>query len=270
MMSQWLKSATAQLLAAGIETARLDALVLLEDVTGKNRAHLLAHPELEITTEQQNTLQTLLERRLQHEPLAYIRGKTEFYGREFTVNQQVLVPRSESESLLELLSEYGDVGSVIDVGTGSGALAISAKIDHPAADVYGLDIDANCLAIARKNAAMHHAAATFLESDLLRGLKPNVLQSPIAVLANLPYVPLKYPINEADQHEPTLALFSGRDGLDLYRELLDQLTAYENQTVILITECLESQLTALKGIVMDHGFTFATAKGLAQAFTRLP
>ena len=268
--NQLLIAVTNTLKEAGINTARLDALVLLEDVTGKDRTHLLAHPELELTDEQQNALKTLVKRRQTHEPLAYIRGKSEFYGHEFMVNEHVLVPRPESESILELLSEYGSIGTIIDVGTGSGALAISAAIQKPEANVYGLDIDTNCLSVAKANAKNHPVEVTFVESDLLRALDLDELRGPIVILANLPYVPDTYPVNEAAAHEPKLALFGGNDGLDFYRVMLDQLDAYDNRGIILFTECLESQLHILKGLVTHHGFTFTKADGLIQSFTRIP
>src|SRR4051812_18952492 len=90
---------------AGIGTARLDAMVLLEDCLSKDRAHLLAHPELELTAEQEKLLDAQIKRRLAHEPLAYIRGKTEFYGRDFLINKYVLEPRPESETIIDLLKK---------------------------------------------------------------------------------------------------------------------------------------------------------------------
>ena len=269
-MIQWLKHATKQLEDAGIETARLDALVLLSDATGKDRAHLLAHPELELTAEQQNQLEVLLKRRLTHEPLAYIRGKVEFYGREFMVNEHVLVPRPESENLLELLAEYGDVPTIIDLGTGSGALAISASLARPEATVYAIDIDPECLQTAQLNADKHGADIKLIEGDLLRGIAVDEFASPIAILANLPYVPDAYAINEAAAHEPEVALFGGKDGLDLYRVMFDQLSEYENTEIIVFTESLESQHRILAGIAIDHGFVPGKTGGLIQTFTYTP
>lgn len=266
--SQWLNSSEAFLKDAGIDTARLDCLVLLEDVTGKNRAHLLAHPELELTTEQIKQLDNMVQRRATHEPLAYIRGKAEFYGREFTVNQQVLVPRPESEDILEMLDQYGDIPTIVDVGTGSGALAISAKLQRKDSQVYAIDTDENCIAIARQNAKRLHAAIEFLQGDLLRPLKDRPITTPLAVLANLPYVPNDYTINQAAKHEPPIALFGGADGLDLYRVMFNQLTEYDEEDVIVFTESLEGQHHTLTGIASSHGFILGQTKGLIQELTR--
>ncbi len=266
----WLKQATAQLLEAGVETARLDALVLLSDVTGKDRTHLLAHPEFELTAEQENSLKNMIVRRSEHEPLAYIREKSEFYGKEFIVNDHVLVPRPESENILELLSEYGEIPAIIDIGTGSGALAISAALARPNANVFAVDIDPECLKVAQRNAKEHRVKIELVEGDLLRGIPIDELASPIAILANLPYVPNDYDINTAATHEPKLALFGGNDGLDLYRIMFEQLHEYDEQEIIVFTESLESQHAALLGIAVDHGFVPGKTAGLIQTFTYVP
>lgn len=269
-ISEWLKSATKRLEKVGIDSARLDSLILLGDVLGNDRTHLLAHPELELTNEQENALKSMLSRREQHEPVAYIRGKAEFYGHDFMVNEHVLVPRPESESMIELLSEYGDTPTIIDVGTGSGALAISAAIARPKADVIAIDIDAECLKIAQHNSAKHGVIIQFMEGDLLRGIPIDKYLSPVAILANLPYVPDEHPINTAAMHEPKLALFGGRDGLDLYRIMFDQLREYEDNEIIVFTESLEPQHKALLGIAFDHGFVSGKTTGLIQTFTYIP
>jgi len=157
-ISDWLTKNTKKLEKAGVGTARLDCLVLLEDATGKDRTYLLAHPQ---TTAKGSTFRKLdgwVERRAKHEPLAYIRGKTEFYGRDFIVNKHVLVPRPESETMIELALkviggriQVSDDIQVIDVGTGSGALAITMKLEFPKIDVFATDIDPKCLAVALQN-----------------------------------------------------------------------------------------------------------------------
>jgi release factor glutamine methyltransferase len=267
---QWLIRSADRLKGIGIESARLDALILLSDVLGKDRTHLLAHPELKLSAAHQKQLELLLKRRINHEPLAYIRGKVEFYGRELTVNKHVLVPRPESEDMIELLNEYGDIPIIIDVGTGSGALAISAALARPQAQVYAIDIDENCLELAKQNAQMLGADITFVHSDLLRNFSAFNNEQSTIVLANLPYVPDNYPINSAATHEPSLALFGGKDGLDLYRIMFDQLSEYDDQEIIVLTESLESQHNALDGIARNYGFVLGKTAGLIQSFTYIP
>lgn len=268
--SQQLRLTEAILTNAGIESARLDALILLEDVIGRNRAHLLAHPELELTAEQQEQLDGMVRRRMAHEPLAYIRGKVEFYGRDFIVNEHVLVPRPESESMIDMLSRYGHIPLIIDVGTGSGALAVSAALAKPESEVIAVDIDENCLAVVRQNAKQLGTKVTPMHGDLLRNVDLDAYPSPVAILANLPYVPDEYEVNQAAKHEPKLALFGGPDGLDLYRVMFDQLDEFEDQEIIVITEALESQHSALAGIAKNHGFVPGKTEVLTQSFTRIP
>lgn len=261
---------TKQLLAAGIETARLDTLVLVCDVTGKNRTHLLAHPELELTHEQLAEFKKLLKRRISHEPLAYIRGKTEFYGREFIITPDVLEPRPESEAMIEFLKlpsiRSTETPIIIDVGTGSGALAITAKLALPNATVFGIDIDPNCLEVARKNAAKNAAEVEFIIGDLLSDVSKFEDQQPLVILANLPYVPDNYPINQAASHEPKIALFGGPDGLDLYRILFAQLAKLRSRPITIMTESLASQHEALITIAATSGLSHAEELDLIQVF----
>ena len=153
----WLGGATRQLEAAGIETARLDALVLLEDCLGIDRARILAEPALELSATQTTKLTKLLKRRARHEPLAYIRGHSEFYGREFVITPAVLTPRPESEAIIDMLGELSSSGDlsrtvtkngtrpnnaikIADVGAGSGALGISAKLEFPESQNVVVDL----------------------------------------------------------------------------------------------------------------------------------
>ena len=268
---QWLQESTKQLERAGIVTARLDALVLLTDVTRKDRAHLLAHPEIDLTEVELSELERLLSRRVQHEPLAYIRGKTEFYGRKFVVNKHVLVPRPESETIIELLKKHPqslNIKTIVDVGTGSGALAITAKLEFPDSQVFGLDVDPACLEVARKNADIHNADVKFLQSDLLCNLPITAHKSPTTIIANLPYVPNDYPVNQAAKHEPKLALFGGDDGLDLYRTMFAQLADSPIESISVYTESLPSQHDSLSKIATKTGFTQTQKSDFIQVFVK--
>src|SRR3990167_7793618 len=140
---QWLKQATNTLKAANIGSARLDALVLLEDEIGRDRALILAHPERPILAQSLKKLNKKLVRRANHEPLAYIRGFSEFYGRRFKVNKRVLEPRPESETMIDLLKELKLPKNswLADIGTGSGALGITAALElhNHHIDLYDLE-----------------------------------------------------------------------------------------------------------------------------------
>lgn len=264
-LNGWLKQAEQQLSSAGIGTARLDALVLLENVTGKDRAWLLAHPDHKLSTPEQAKLTKLLTRRSQHEPLAYIRGTTEFYGRNFVISPAVLEPRPESETMIDLLKKLPDVPSkplIADVGTGSGALGITAKLELPDSTVELLEIDEKALKIAQTNVDKYTISVNVLRSDLLSKSS----QSNHVLLCNLPYVPDDYQINQAAGQEPKLAIFGGPDGLDLYRRLFQQVANLSEQPLYLLTECLPPQHTVLQAIAEKTQYKLLKSDDFIQVF----
>ncbi len=266
-VDDWLTQATRKLKKAGIGTARLDALVLLEDVAGHDRAYLLAHSETTLQDLHLQKLTELIARRASHEPLAYIRGKTEFYGRELAINKHVLEPRPESETMIELLKVFYKLrpSKVVDVGTGSGALAITAKLEIPDAEVLAMDIDPACLKVAQKNAKKHGVAIEFLQGNLLEPIKD--LESRIYILlCNLPYVPERYTINQAAAMEPRQAIFGGPDGLDLYRQLFDQINRGNARIQYLFTESLPYQHKALGLLAKKAGFRLLKSDDFIQVF----
>lgn len=269
-LADWLAAAVQTLKSTGIATARLDCLVLLEDALGKDRTHLLAHQELTLNSEQISLLNSQITRRALHEPLAYIRGKTEFYGREFMVSPDTLEPRPETETMIDLLKQLADskqltVDSntlIADIGTGSGCLAITTKLEFPRAKVCATDISKKCLEIARKNAQKHGVPIEFIEADLLSAVN----RQPSAVLANLPYVPDGHTINQAAMQEPKLAIFGGSDGLDIYRQLFSQLVKLKPKYVL--TESLPFQHAALAKIARAAGYKLQNTTDFIQIFSR--
>lgn len=267
-LSEWLSSTEKLLHERSIETARLDSLVLLSDELGHDKAWVLAHPEYGIQGSLLKRLNTKIAQRSKHVPLAYIRGKSEFYGREFIVNEHVLVPRPESESMIDLLKRVVGPDSrttIIDVGTGSGCLAITAKLELPNSTVVALDSSYECLRVAKQNATKLVADITFLESDLLDSMQDSSFKIQDSILlANLPYVPNDYPVNNAAAHEPPLALFGGSDGLKLYRKLFSQ--AKELRVTCIITESLTEQHAGLIKTARENAFRHASTDGLAQLF----
>ncbi|CAN5131461.1 peptide chain release factor N(5)-glutamine methyltransferase [soil metagenome] len=267
-INDWLLSAQKQLKAAKISTARLDSLVLLEDQLRLDRAYLLAHDDAELSPENQAALASQLSRRESHEPLAYIRGFSEFYGRNFVVNKHVLEPRPESETIITLLKQLSPNAKLIaDIGTGSGALAITAKLELPHAEVSAIDIDEECLNVVQINAALHGVNIAYAKGNLLEPFwQSESNMQPDVLLCNLPYVPTEHPINDAAKHEPALALFGGQDGLDLYRTLFDQLKNLPTKPALIITESLPDQHAELKSLAAQHGYTEQTSEDFIQAF----
>jgi len=265
LISNWLKHAETQLKDTGISTARLDSLVLLSDTLEHDKSWLLSHPDYELQGSILENLNIKVVQRAQHAPLAYIRGHAEFYGREFYVNKHALVPRPETETIIELLKSLQlPAGTrILDLGTGSGCIAITTALELPNTHVSACDIDPNCLEIARQNATKLTATVAFFVSDLLEHAQPQDL-----LLANLPYVPDDFTINTAATHEPALALFGGPDGLDLYRKLFAQISHANWQPQHILTESLPLQHSELVKIAVTAGFVLKTTDDFIQVFTR--
>ncbi len=263
-VQEFLTQATHELQDAGIETARLDCLVMLEDTLLINRANVLAHPETIIDSKQMTTLNNFVTQRKQHLPLAYIRGKAAFYGRNFVVNDHVLVPRPETETMIELLQKLPlpATPTFIDLGCGSGCIGITAALEITHALVTLSDIDASAIAIATQNAQALGAQIAVLQQDLLT----NTTQDYDVILANLPYVPTGYPINQAAGHEPALALFAGTDGLDLYHRMWQQIAGLKHQPSYVLTEALPEQHNPLGQLAKAAGYNLVQSDGFIQVF----
>lgn len=270
----WLKAAREKLTGAGIGTARLDSLVLLEDVTERDRGWLLANPESEITPGQRAKLTKLLSQRTKHTPLAYVRGMTEFYGRNFVITPAVLEPRPESETMIDLLGDLAAEGKITaktlhiaDVGTGSGALGITAKLEFPPSRNVAVDlleIDPKAAKIAKINVEKHTTSISVIESDLLDGSKKNY----DILLCNLPYVPDGDTVNRAASREPSIAIFGGPDGLDLYRKLFLQVQTLKKQPLYILTESLPSQHDTLAITAREGGYELEQSEDFIQVFRR--
>jgi release factor glutamine methyltransferase len=236
-LSQALTEATAQLAASEHlrDQARRDAELLLLHALQIPRITLLAHPARELTAEQQAVYANKIRRRLNHEPIQYITGQQEFYGLLLKVTPAVLIPRPETELLVEAVLNRLPANQplkIVDIGTGSGAIAIALAFHLPHAEITALDISPEALAVAAANAREHSVAHRihFLQSDLLSALDPHephakTNQGFDAIVSNPPYIPAADRAGLHPQvldHEPAAALFAGHDGLDLYRRLIPQ------------------------------------------------
>lgn len=273
----WLRSCALKLNDAGVGSAHLDSLLLLEFVLKRDRTHFLSHPEIVISTAQLQQLNGVLTRRVDHEPIAYITKNIEFYGRNFYVDYRVLAPRPESETMIEILKSLllgqtllaSEDQVVVDVGTGSGCLAITVKLEIPSAKLIATDNSQAALAVARHNARKLGVNVKFYQGDLLRPLFALHLKLYV-ILANLPYVPDKYKINRAAGHEPKAAIFGGKDGLDLYRQFFVQVASLPHKPKFILTESLPPQHTELAGIAKKSGYTLKKTDGFIQLFTLHP
>jgi release factor glutamine methyltransferase len=213
-----LARARARLAAAGCETPRLDAEVLLASVLGVGRERLVLDASSTIDPER---FDELVARRVAREPVAYIIGHKDFRHISVRVDPRVLIPRPETELLVEVGLSLEDGARVVDVGTGSGAVALALKDERPDLSVLACDENADALAVARENARVLGLQVEFVQADLLDGV-PGPID---AVLANLPYVAADAELApEISDYEPGSALFAGHDGLDLVRRLVPMLS----------------------------------------------
>ena len=224
-----LRSAASELALVTVaprhDIPRMEAEVLLAYVLGTSRAVLIAHPERPLTPAQLDRYQALVRRRAVDYPLPYLTGRLEFYGLEFEVTPEVLIPRPETETLVELALARRP-RSAVDVGTGSGCIAVSLAVHLPEATIYATEISPVALAVARRNAERHGVAerVRLLAGDLL-----SPCPGPVdLIVSNPPYVSTgewaSLPASVRD-YEPSLALDGGPDGLDVVRRLLAQAAA---------------------------------------------
>jgi release factor glutamine methyltransferase len=254
-----LDSAVIAIAAAGSDTPRLDAEVLLAAALDIDRTALFLDPSREVTGPAVRAFQDAVRRRSAgREPVAYITGTRGFRHIELAVDARVLVPRPETELLVEVAVQLvADGARVVDVGTGSGAIALALASERPDLDVVATDISADALAVARANAdRLGLTGVEFAHGDLLAGVG-----EADAVLSNPPYVQAGQRASlqpEITRHEPPGALFAGDDGLDVIRRLLPAAAATGAR--LLAVEVGEGQAAAVAALMREAGFDDVQAR----------
>jgi release factor glutamine methyltransferase len=238
--------------------AQRDAELLLLHILHIDRATLLAHPDRMLTTEEFAAYQAAIERRFGNEPIQYITGQQEFFGLLLKVTPATLIPRPETEHLVEAVLErvpHDREIDILDVGTGTGAIALALAANLPQARLTAVDLSAGALAVARENASTHHLdrRIRFFWSDLLATLPADKQDAAFdAIVSNPPYIP------ETDRaelhpqvrdHEPAEALFAGTTGLDIYRRLIPQAHLALKPGGLLALEIGHGQSEALSGLL---------------------
>ena len=243
-VSSWLKAA-----ANSIDI--LDAELILAHYLGKGRVFLHAHPDFNLSDEIAQKANQALVRRQNHEPLAYITGVKDFYGREFRVTEDVLIPRPETEALIEVAKRLRPT-KILDVGTGSGCIAVTLAKELPGAAITGVDISEKALKIAQNNAQRHHVEVDFRQSDLLSGLKRGKKFD--LIVANLPYVNRKWDwLSPELQFEPEIALFAEDGGLELIKKLIKEAPEYLGQGGHLLLEADKAQHQKITDFAIKTG-----------------
>ncbi len=267
-IEQLLRHASAMLRNAGIKSHRLDAEILLAFVLGRERIYLHAHGEKIVSDDKMTTFyQTLVEQRSQRRPISYLLGRKEFYGHSFIVTPDTLIPRPETETLVEqvlfLPLQPGD--SVLDVGTGSAPIAASIQLTRPDLKVYATDISPAALKVARQNATNLGAKITFAESDLLAS---SPITSPSCIVANLPYVDPVWDRSPETNFEPALALFADDGGLSLILRLIAQASTAQVSRSYLALEADPEQHDRIATQAQGAGYREISRKDYAIIFQK--
>lgn len=273
-VDNWLKLAKNKLKEAQISSYSLDSELILCNILKVDRTTILAYPKRKLTKQNIFHANHFLKRRLQHEPLAYILGFKEFYGRNFKVNSSVLVPRPETEEIIEQLKNnlVNNNEALLDIGTGSGILAvtIAKEFQNKNIKAYASDISKDSLVVAKDNATMHNANISFIKSNLLENIEQNILNEVTILVANLPYVNKNWinqkKLNEL-HYEPQIALYSEKEGLELIEKLLNTTNKMPNLKY-LILEADPEQFCKIEKIAQENNLKKMVQKNYTIVFKK--
>lgn len=269
-IKEWLTTATKELADAGIPSARLDAELILGHTLRKPRTYLHAHDDELIDDRREDIANARIQMRLDHTPIAYIIGHKEFYGRRFKTTPAALIPRPESEAIIEILADIMPKNlqlipekiSLVDIGTGTGCLGITAKMEWPELDVTLIDNDTHALNLSRLNANIHGVDVQFRKNNLLRGyMAPTDI-----IVANLPYVDRDWDVSPETNAEPPQALYANNEGLSLIYKLIDQSSAILKTGGHLLLESDIRQQSKIIEYTTRHGFKHQETRGLITYF----
>lgn len=245
---------------------RLDAEILLAMILQISRVQIMLHQDRDLTQNEWDEFQELIEKRATGYPISYMTGMKEFYGRDFLVQEEILIPRPETEHLIETVLEWGKshkVESVIDIGAGSGAIGVTLGLELPQAHVYATDISKAAVYMATENAKKHHLNRYLvLLGNLADPLKELDLMGKVDVwVSNPPYIPsnqLQDLMPDVRDFEPHLALDGGEDGLDFYRALVREALVFLRPGGLLVFEIGADQGEAVAELMRKAGFRHVT------------
>lgn len=274
-IAEVLKEASRTLEAGGVPEARREAGSLMSFVLGKDRTFLISHAEDPVDDDCFDRLREFVERRAEGEPLQYITGVQDFYGREFSVTPDVLIPRPETELLVEAALEVNKAteASICDVGTGSGCIAVTLLCEMPGARAVAVDKSASALEIAKINAAKQSVSdrIAFVLSDCFDALDRSDYQFDL-IVSNPPYVSEAALIGlqrEVRDHEPLVALSPGPDGLSVIRRLLTDAPAFLKPNGHMLMEIGFDQGEAVRSLVDDSVWSLLEIRPDLQCIPRI-
>jgi release factor glutamine methyltransferase len=259
-IAEALETCTAELTEYDVPDARLDAVLLVAFAIGRDKTYLVAHPEVELTTDQQSKITELTSRRASREPLQYVLGRQEFYRLMFEVTPDVLIPRPETEILVERAIKFLSIKSAprfCEIGVGSGCISVSVLHELSDASAVACDISEKALEVARRNAERNGVAERLhlIVSDVFDAVPKENFD---ALLSNPPYVPeIDFDTlqTEVRGYEPTVALTSGEDGLNVIERLLAQAPSYLKPGGMLLFEMGFNQSDKVRELIDDAIWT---------------
>ena len=255
-----IQNTTAFLQRKGVESPRLSIEYLLAEALGKRRLDLYLDYDQGLPEQILEPLRDKVRRRSEGEPLQHLLGSWEFYGRRFKTDRRALIPRPETERLAELTLKQVPVDTspgtrLVDIGTGSGVLAITLALERPSLEILAIDISADTLALAEENAVMHgvNDRIKWLQTDLLAAVEPDL----DFVVANLPYIPTADigQLSREVQHDPRLALDGGVDGLDVIRRLITEAPPHLKPGASILLEIGVSQAAQVAEVLEQQKYS---------------
>ncbi len=268
-VGEWVPAAATALNRVEITSANLVAQLILAHVMGRDRSWVLAHPEAEIPELAANAM---LERRLQNEPFAYLVGFREFYGRRFDINRNVLIPRQDTETLVEAVLRHHRLPAeaplrLVDIGTGSGCIGITLSLERPEWEVTLTDLSPKALDVARMNAENLGAKVQFFEGDLFEPVQGERFD---VIVSNPPYIATDEVLpQEVVIYEPEMALLAGPDGADIYRRIAATATEHLSPEGRIFLEIGYRQYSLVKSIFEQAGFKFEASYRDLEAHERV-
>jgi release factor glutamine methyltransferase len=239
--------------------------MLLEFVLQKTRVHILSEMGYELSQDDLKKLDDFLLLRKDRLPIAYITGSVNFFRKDFFVNQDVLIPRPETEEIISqtLKLNLKNISRIADIGCGSGCIGISLALELPDKKVDLYDLDQKALDVAKINCSRYNLKLNLTKSNLLAKLEDNY----DLIVCNLPYVPIDLNVSSEVSYEPKTAVFSGKDGMDLYRKFWTQVNELKSKPVYIITESLIFQHDLMENIAKEYSYNIISKNALIQTFS---
>lgn len=236
-------------------TPELDTYIIIEYVLGLNKLEAIMHQDDIVTTREIEVIQECIQERLNHKPIAYIIGLKEFYGRDFMVNNEVLIPRPETEAIIDITkTAFENITNPIiwEIGTGSGCIAITLALEIPSSDIYASDISPRALQIAQNNAILitsKQSLIKWFEGDLIDAFPQDII--PNLIIANLPYLDQNQYTDDSLLCEPDLALYSNNYGLDHYIRLIQNIKSRFIVYPSILIEINPEQVSPLQNYIQN-------------------